>query len=84
MEINNNLQDYGSISLIITSDEEGKAINGTKKVVEWLINKSEKISGCIVGEPTNVNQMGDTIKIGREEFYWFFDCERYSRSCWLS
>ena len=65
MEMNNNLQDYGSISLIITSDEEGKAINGTKKVVEWLINKSEKISGCIVGEPTNVNQMGDTIKIGR-------------------
>ena len=60
-----NLKDYGSISFIITSDEEGKAINGTKKVVEWLINKSEKISGCIVGEPTNVNQMGDTIKIGR-------------------
>ena len=42
MEMNSNLQDYGSISLIITSDEEGKAINGTKKVVEWLINKSEK------------------------------------------
>ena len=65
METNKNLKDYGSISFIITSDEEGKAINGTKKVVEWLINKSEKISGCIVGEPTNVNQMGDTIKIGR-------------------
>ncbi len=65
METNKNLQDYGSISFIITSDEEGKAINGTKKVVEWLITKSEKISGCLVGEPTNVNQMGDTIKIGR-------------------
>ena len=65
METNKNLKDYGSISFIITSDEEGKAINGTKKVVEWLINKSEKISGCLVGEPTNVNQMGDTIKIGR-------------------
>ena len=65
MEMNKNLSYYGSISFIITSDEEGKAINGTKKVVEWLMNKSEKISGCIVGEPTNVNQMGDTIKIGR-------------------
>ena len=65
METNKNLKDYGSISFIITSDEEGKAINGTKKVVEWLINKSEKISGCLVGEPTNVNQIGDTIKIGR-------------------
>ncbi len=65
MEMNKNLKDYGSISFIITSDEEGKAINGTKKVVEWLKNKSEVITGCIVGEPTNVNQIGDTIKIGR-------------------
>ena len=65
METNKNLKDYGSISFIITSDEEGKAINGTKKVVEWLINKSEKISGCIVGEPTNPNKLGEMIKIGR-------------------
>ncbi len=65
MQRNKNLEAYGSISFIITSDEEGKAINGTKKVVEWLINKSELISGCIVGEPTNIEQMGDTIKIGR-------------------
>ena len=69
LEINKNLNDYGSISLIITSDEEGKAINGTKKVVDWLINKGEMISGCIVGEPTNVNEMGDTIKIGRRGSY---------------
>ena len=62
---NKNLKDFGSISFIITSDEEGKAINGTKKVVDWLKAKSETISGCIVGEPTNVSRMGDTLKIGR-------------------
>ena len=55
----------GSISFLITSDEEGKAINGTKKVVEWLEEKEEKITACIVGEPTNVSEMGDTIKVGR-------------------
>ena len=62
---NKNLKDFGSISFIITSDEEGKAINGTKKVVDWLKAKSETISGCIVGEPTNVTRMGDTLKVGR-------------------
>ena len=62
---NKNLKDFGSISFIITSDEEGKAINGTKKVVDWLKGKSETISGCIVGETTNVTRMGDTLKIGR-------------------
>ena len=55
----------GSISFLITSDEEGKAINGTKQVVEWLEEKEEKITACIVGEPTNVSEMGDTIKVGR-------------------
>ena len=65
LENNLAILETGSISLIITSDEEGKAINGTKKVVEWLDNNSEIISGCIVGEPTNVDKMGDTIKIGR-------------------
>ena len=59
------LQDIGSISLLITSDEEGKALNGTKKVVDWLKSNCETISGCIVGEPTNVNRLGDTIKVGR-------------------
>ena len=58
-------EQVGSISFLITSDEEGKAINGTKKVVEWLQEKQEKITACIVGEPTNVNEMGDTIKVGR-------------------
>ena len=59
----------GSISLLITGDEEGYAINGTKKVVEYLRQKKEKIDFCIVGEPTNPNKLGEMIKIGREEAY---------------
>jgi succinyl-diaminopimelate desuccinylase len=55
----------GSISLLITGDEEGVAINGTKKVVEYLKRKKEKIDFCIVGEPTNPNKLGEMIKIGR-------------------
>ena len=55
----------GSISLLITGDEEGDAINGTKKVVEYLKKKREKINFCIVGEPTNPNRLGEMIKIGR-------------------
>ena len=55
----------GSISLLITGDEEGAAINGTKKVVEYLKKKKEKINFCIVGEPTNPNKLGEMIKIGR-------------------
>ena len=55
----------GSISLLITGDEEGDAINGTKKVVEYLKKKREKINFCLVGEPTNPNKLGEMIKIGR-------------------
>jgi len=55
----------GSISLLITGDEEGIAINGTKKVVNYLKKKKEKISFCLVGEPTNPNKLGEMIKIGR-------------------
>ena len=55
----------GSISLLITGDEEGVAINGTKKVVEYLKKKKEKINFCIIGEPTNPNKLGEMIKIGR-------------------
>ena len=55
----------GSISLLITGDEEGVAINGTKKVVEFLKKKKEKIDFCLVGEPTNPNKLGEMIKIGR-------------------
>ena len=55
----------GSISLLITGDEEGLAINGTKKVVDHLRKKKEKIDFCLVGEPTNPNKLGEMIKIGR-------------------
>ena len=55
----------GSISLLITGDEEAQAINGTKKVVDYLIKKKEKINFCIVGGPTNPNRLGEMIKIGR-------------------
>ncbi len=55
----------GSISLLITGDEEGVAINGTKKVIEYLRKKKEKIDFCLVGEPTNPNKLGEMIKIGR-------------------
>ena len=55
----------GSISFLITGDEEGYAINGTKKVVEYLRRRKEKINFCIVGEPTNPNKLGEMIKIGR-------------------
>jgi succinyl-diaminopimelate desuccinylase len=55
----------GSISLLITGDEETVAVNGTKKVIKKLIQKKEKINFCIVGEPTNENKLGEMIKIGR-------------------
>ncbi len=55
----------GSISLLITGDEEGDAVNGTKKVVKFLKKKREKINFCLVGEPTNPNVLGEMIKIGR-------------------
>ena len=55
----------GSISLLITGDEEGVAINGTKKVVDYLKKKKEKLDFCLVGEPTNPNKLGEMIKIGR-------------------
>ncbi len=60
---NNNFN--GSISLLITGDEEGDAVNGTKKVVDYLKKKKEKINFCLIGEPTNPNKLGEMIKIGR-------------------
>ena len=63
LNINKNFK--GSISLLITGDEEGIAINGTKKVVEFLKKKKEKIDFCLVGEPTNPEKLGEMIKIGR-------------------
>ena len=55
----------GSISFLITGDEEGVAINGTRKVLHWLKERGESIDACVVGEPTSATQLGDMIKIGR-------------------
>ncbi|WP_366553804.1 succinyl-diaminopimelate desuccinylase [Aquibaculum sediminis] len=55
----------GSISLLITGDEEGPSINGTRKVLEWLAERGERIDACLVGEPTNPLELGDMVKIGR-------------------
>ncbi|HTP76265.1 MAG TPA: succinyl-diaminopimelate desuccinylase [Rhizomicrobium sp.] len=56
---------YGSISLLITGDEEGIATNGTKKMLAWLQERGERLDHCVVGEPTSTVRAGDTIKIGR-------------------
>ncbi len=63
--IENSSNFSGSISLLITGDEEGVAINGTKKVVEYLKKRKERIDFCLVGEPTNPSKLGEMIKIGR-------------------
>ena len=55
----------GSISFIITGDEEGIAINGTKKLLNWMKEKNISFDDCIVGEPTNPKKLGEMIKIGR-------------------
>lgn len=55
----------GSVALLLTSDEEGKAVDGTVRVVEALAARGEKPDFCIVGEPTSVARLGDTIKNGR-------------------
>ncbi len=55
----------GSISFLITGDEEGPSINGTAKVLDWMQAKGERIDACIVGEPSNPAALGDEIKIGR-------------------
>jgi succinyl-diaminopimelate desuccinylase len=55
----------GSISLLITGDEEGAAVNGTRKVLEWLAQRGETLDTCLVGEPTSARVLGDMIKIGR-------------------
>lgn len=55
----------GSISFLITGDEEDVAVNGTVKLLQWAAERGEKFDHCIVGEPSNVEAIGDTIKIGR-------------------
>ena len=63
--LDENKNHKGSIGLLITSDEEGIAVDGTVKVIEALKNRKEKIDFCIVGEPTCVSKFGDTVKNGR-------------------
>ncbi len=55
----------GSISFLITGDEEGDATNGTKKVLDWLVDRGETLDACVVGEPTNPDTLSDMVKIGR-------------------
>jgi len=55
----------GSISFLITGDEEGPAINGTVKILDWMKTNNQVMDACIVGEPTNTDTLGETIKIGR-------------------
>ena len=62
----------GTLSLLITGDEEGKGVNGTVKMLEWLRDQNIKIDHCLVGEPSNPDAMGDMIKVGR----------RGSINCW--
>ena len=64
----------GSIVFLITGDEEGPAFNGTKKVLGWMREEGEKISHCLVGEPSSSEVLGDMIKVGR----------RGSTNCWLT
>ncbi len=55
----------GSISFLITGDEEDVAVNGTVKLLEWVAQRGEKFDHCVLGEPSNVDKIGDTIKTGR-------------------
>lgn len=55
----------GAIGLLITADEEGPAVNGTVKVMDWLAARGRKIDYCLVGEPSSVTVLGDSIKTGR-------------------
>lgn len=55
----------GSISLLITGDEEGPSLNGTKPMLDWLADKGETLDHCLVGEPTSRETLGDMVKIGR-------------------
>jgi len=55
----------GSLALLLTSDEEGPSVDGTVKVCEWLVARGTRLDYCIVGEPTSVQRLGDTIKNGR-------------------
>ncbi len=59
----------GRLSLLITGDEEGPAVNGTTKLLEWAAGRGERFSAALVGEPTSARELGDQIKIGRRGSY---------------
>ncbi len=59
------LKGGGTLSFLITGDEEGKAVNGTAKLVKWAAERGHRFDACVVGEPTSVETLGDGIKIGR-------------------
>jgi succinyl-diaminopimelate desuccinylase len=61
----NNGKPKGSISFLITGDEEDVAVNGTIKLLKWAAERGEKFDHCILGEPSNVEELGDCIKVGR-------------------
>ena len=63
LEENKNFK--GKISMLITGDEETYAVNGTKKILKWLKTKRIKVDACLVGEPTNLKNLGDSMRIGR-------------------
>jgi succinyl-diaminopimelate desuccinylase len=58
-------QPKGSISFLITGDEEDVAVNGTVKLLQWAVARGEKFDHCVLGEPSNVEELGDCIKVGR-------------------
>jgi len=62
---NNGRPKRGSISLLITGDEESVAVNGTIKLLQWAAERGEKFDHCVLGEPSNVDALGDTVKAGR-------------------
>jgi succinyl-diaminopimelate desuccinylase len=56
---------HGSISVLITGDEEGRAINGTRRVLQWMSENGERIDACLLGEPTSPTALGEVVKHGR-------------------
>ena len=83
--IEENPNHKGSLAFLLTSDEEGPAVNGTVKVVEHLQNDNVDIDYCLVGEPSSTNAVGDVIKNGQT---WITVCafnrDWQARSCRLS
>ncbi len=63
--LDKNSKPAGSISLMITGDEEGPSLNGTRSILDWMQAHGETVDACVLGEPTNPDRLGTTIKVGR-------------------